>query len=82
MTMMQWNTKSLGVDYRFGPRETKVETYTFNLPYDVTPGELQINATLYYRLLVKSVGEFLEVPEEEYEAHMVNTQNIHVTIYP
>src|SRR6056297_1824508 len=34
MTMMQWNTDSLGVDYRIGPRETKLETFTFNIPYD------------------------------------------------
>ena len=26
MTMQQWNTASLGVDYRLGPRETKIET--------------------------------------------------------
>ncbi|MFC2089733.1 multiheme c-type cytochrome [Bacteroidota bacterium] len=82
MTMMQWNTKSFGVDYRFGPRETKVETYTFNLPNEVAPGSLTINATLYYRLLVKSVADFLEVPEEESVAHVVNTQKINVTIYP
>ncbi len=29
MTIMQWNTKTLGVDYRIGPRETKIESYTF-----------------------------------------------------
>ena len=32
MTIQQWNTASLGVDYRIGPRETKLETFTFNLP--------------------------------------------------
>ena len=29
MTIAQWNTASLGTDYRIGPRETKIETYTW-----------------------------------------------------
>ncbi len=82
MTMMQWNTASLGVDYRIGPRETKVETYTFNVPFDVTPGELTIKAVMYYRLLVRSVGEYLKVPESEYTAMTVNEQEVKVTVYP
>jgi len=82
MTIMQWNTDSLGVDYRFGPRETKIETYTFNLPYDIAPGELTVKAALNYRLLVKPVGEFLEVPREEYQAMLVNEQQAQITIYP
>jgi len=82
MTMMQWNTASLGVDYRIGPRETKVETYTFEIPFEVTPGELTLKAVMNYRLLVKSVGEYLEVPEEEYTAMVVNEQETKVTIYP
>ncbi|MGC9342615.1 MAG: NapC/NirT family cytochrome c [Bacteroidales bacterium] len=82
MTIMQWNTDSLGVDYRIGPRETKVETYTFDIPYEVTPGKLKIKATMKYRLLVKPVGEYLEVPEEEYKAITVNEQQTEITIYP
>jgi nitrate/TMAO reductase-like tetraheme cytochrome c subunit len=82
MTIMQWNTDSLGVDYRFGPRETKVETYTFNVPYDIKPGKVIIKATMYYRLLVKPVGEYLEVPVEEYTAMKVNDQQTEITIYP
>ncbi len=82
MTIMQWNTDSLGVDYRIGPRETKLETYTFDIPYDITPGELTVNAKLFYRLLVKPVGEFLEVPSEEYEAVLVNEQSTTTTILP
>lgn len=82
MTMMQWNTASLGVDYRIGPRETKVETYSFTLPYEVVPGTLTVRAVMKYRLLVKPVGEFLEVPEEEYEAMIVNEQETTITVYP
>ena len=61
MTIMQWNTASLGVDYRIGPRETKTETFTFTLPFEVPPGELEVTAELNYRLLVKPVGELLDV---------------------
>mgnify|MGYP006288122365 CR=1 FL=1 len=82
MTIMQWNTDSLGVDYRIGPRETKVETYTFNLPYEITPGKLKVKAVMNYRLLVKPVGEYLDVPEEEYTAMRVNDQEIEITVLP
>jgi nitrate/TMAO reductase-like tetraheme cytochrome c subunit len=82
MTIMQWNTDSLGVDYRFGPRETKVETYTFDLPYEIAPGKLKVNAVMNYRLLVKPVGEYLNVPEEEYTAMKVNEQEIEITVLP
>ncbi|MFO7933710.1 MAG: multiheme c-type cytochrome [Bacteroidales bacterium] len=82
MTMMQWNTASLGVDYRIGPRETKVETYSFTIPYEFVPGTLTVRAVMKYRLLVKPVGEFLEVPEEEYEAMIVNEQETTITVYP
>jgi hypothetical protein len=82
MTIMQWNTASLGVDYRIGPRETKTETYTFELPFEVEPGKLKVKADLYYRLLVKPVGEYLEVPEEEYQAQLVNSHSTEITVYP
>lgn len=82
MTIMQWNTKSLGVDYRIGPRETKVETYTFNLPYDIAPGNVKVKAVLNYRLLVKPVAELLKVPEEEYQVFAINEQETQIYIYP
>ena len=82
MTIMQWNTASLGVDYRIGPRETKTETYTFQLPYETAPGNLKVTATMYYRLLVKPVAEFLEVPEEEYAALEVNSHSTEITVFP
>jgi len=82
MTIMQWNTDSLGVDYRLGPRETKLETYTFNVPYDIATGKLTVRAEMKYRLLVKPVGEYLNVPEEEYQAYVINTQSTSITILP
>ncbi|HKJ78721.1 MAG TPA: multiheme c-type cytochrome [Prolixibacteraceae bacterium] len=82
MTIMQWNTASLGVDYRIGPRETKTETYTFDVPFDIKPGKVKVNAKLYYRLLVKPVGEYLDVPEEEYTALEVNNHSTEITVFP
>ncbi len=82
MTIMQWNTASLGVDYRIGPREAKIETFTFNLPFTVAPGEMTVRAVLNYQLLVKPVADFLKVPEEESEIVMVNEHSTRVTILP
>ncbi|MCA2005183.1 MAG: NapC/NirT family cytochrome c [Ignavibacterium sp.] len=80
MTIQQWNTKSLGTDYRIGPRETKLETLTFNLPTNVAPGKMKITATLYYQRLVPSVAKFLNVPSEEYETIKVNEHTTYVTV--
>ena len=82
MTIMQWNTDSLGTDYRIGPRETVIETYTFEIPFDVAIGKLVVEAVMNYRLLVKPVGEFLEVPEEEYAIHEINRQQASIEILP
>ncbi len=82
MTIQQWNTKSQGVDYRLGPRETKLETFTFNLPDDVAPGELKVTATLNYQLLVKPVADFLGVPEEESRVMFVNDHSTTITVLP
>ncbi|MBN2227580.1 MAG: NapC/NirT family cytochrome c [candidate division Zixibacteria bacterium] len=82
MTIQQWNTKSFAVDYRLGPRETKLETFTFTLPDDVAPGELTVTATLNYQLLVKPVADFLHVPEEESAVTVVNTHATSITVLP
>lgn len=82
MTIMQWNTAKLGVDYRIGPRETKVETFTFRLPYEVAPGEMKVKAVLNYQLLVKPVADFLKVPEDESEIKLVNEHFTTLNILP
>jgi hypothetical protein len=82
MTIMQWNTASLGTDYRIGPRETKVETFTFNLPWETAPGEMKVKAVLNYQLLVKPVADFLNVPEEESEIMVVNEHYTSLNILP
>jgi nitrate/TMAO reductase-like tetraheme cytochrome c subunit len=82
MTIMQWNTASLGVDYRLGPRETKTETFTFQLPYDAAPGEMKVTAVLNYQLLVKPVADFLKVPAEESDIMLVNSHATEITVLP
>lgn len=80
MTIQQWNTKSLGTDYRIGPRETKIETCTFQLPYDLPPGNLKITATVNYQRLPLPVAEFLGVPIEEAEIIKVNEHSTKITV--
>lgn len=80
MTIQQWNTASLGVDYRIGPRETKVETFTFRVPETCPPGKMKVTAFLNYQLLVASVGKFLGVPESEYEIIKINEHSTEIEI--
>jgi hypothetical protein len=82
MTICQWNTASFGVDYRIGPRENKLETFTWVLPDTLPPGPLVVTATLHYQLLVRPVAEFLKVPEEEYRDRMINSGSVVVEILP
>ena len=72
MTIQQWNTASLGVDYRIGPRDAKIETCTFTIPGNLPKGKLKFHAELNYQLLVKPVADFLKVPAEESEIMKVN----------
>jgi hypothetical protein len=72
-TIMQWNTASQGTDYRIGPKETKIETYTWTLPDDIAIGSITFRATLNFRKLIKSVGDYLKVPEEETATIVWNT---------
>jgi hypothetical protein len=82
MTIQQWNTKALGVDYRFGPRETKMETYTFKVPEKAVSGLLTVTAELNFQLLVKPVADFLGVPEDESRVVKINQQRIVIEILP
>jgi nitrate/TMAO reductase-like tetraheme cytochrome c subunit len=81
MTIMQWNTKSLGVDYRIGPRETKIETFTWELPEDIALGRVSFEATLTYMRLVKPVADFLEVPADETEPVIINAATTWIEVY-
>jgi hypothetical protein len=80
VTIQQWNTKSLGVDYRIGPRESKIETFTYSIPDNAAPGTMTVTATLNYQKLVKPVADFLKVPEEETEVVLVNRHSTTIEI--
>ena len=82
MTIMQWNTAKLGTDYRIGPRETKVEKFTFRIPFDAAPGAMTVRAVLNYQLLVKPVADLLKVPADESEIKFVNDHSTSVQILP
>lgn len=81
MTIQQWNTASLGTDYRIGPRETKIETFTWELPEDIALGKVTFTARLNYQRLVKPVADFLGVPEEESEIVPINTATTWIEVY-
>ena len=81
MTIQQWNTKSLGVDYRIGPRETKVETFTWEIPEDIALGKVTFQAVLNYQKLIGPVAEFLNVPAEEAEPQIINTATTWIEVY-
>ena len=81
MTIQQWNTASQGVDYRIGPRETKLETCTFTLPVNVKPGKMKITAVLNYQKLIKPVADYLGAPEEA-EIIKVNEHSTYITVLP
>lgn len=75
MTIQQWNTASLGTDYRIGPRETKLETYTWSVPPNAAPGPMTVKAVLNYQKLPTPIVEFLGVPKEEAEIVEVNSHS-------
>jgi len=79
-TIMQWNTASLGPDYRIGPRETKIETYTWTVPDTIAMGKVTVKASMYYRKLPVPVQEFLEVPAEESERMFVNETQTYINV--
>ncbi len=77
MTICQWYTaKNTDIDYRIGPRQTKLETYTWNVPKDFPPQTVTITATLYYSLVPSSVGNFMALPPYAYEPWVVNSASI------
>ncbi|MDD8020795.1 MAG: multiheme c-type cytochrome [Acidobacteriota bacterium] len=80
MTIQQWNTKSQGVDYRIGPKETKIETCSFVLPDNIPAGPLTVRAALYYQRLVKPVADFLGVPGDETEPIEVNRHQTTINV--
>jgi hypothetical protein len=82
MTIQQWNTASQSTDYRIGPRESKIETFTWTLPTTLPAGKLKVNAVLNYQKLPTPVAQFLGVPMEEVETIQVNFHETSITVLP
>jgi hypothetical protein len=81
MTICQWYTaKNTDIDYRLGPLETKVETYTWKVPEDLAAQSVTITATLYYSLVPSSVGRFMTLPSYSYEPRLVNSTSTVVKV--
>ncbi len=80
MTICQWYTeKNDLVDYRIGPRETKIENYEFQIPAGAK-GPITIKANLFYAQIPSSVGEFFNLPQSEYEPILVNSAEIVIDV--
>ncbi len=82
MTIAQWNTATLGVDYRLAPLAAVEETYTWTLPDGIASGPVEVVARVYYSRLVSSVAEYLGVPREEWEPVLVNEHSTTFTLLP
>jgi hypothetical protein len=67
MTIAQWNTASLGPDYRLPPLQAMGETFTWQLPPGVAKGEATIRATVYMTRVVSSVVDYMKIPATEKE---------------
>ena len=82
MTIAQWNTASLGTDYRLAPLQAVSETFMLSPREDLPPGQVTITATIWYSRLVSSVAEFMKVPAEEYQPVLINTHVSTFTVLP
>jgi len=80
MTVAQWNTASLGPDYRLAPLKAINETFTWKLPETVAEGRITVTATVWYSRLVSSVAEHLKVPKDEYAPIKINTHETYFDV--
>ncbi len=81
MTICQWYTaKNDVVDWRIGPRSTKIEQYTWQVPEKIQAGIATVTALLKYSQVPSSVGRFLKLPPEEYEPILVNKARLELRI--
>jgi hypothetical protein len=82
MTIAQWNTASLGTDYRLAPLAAVVETFTWNPGQDLPAGPVTVTASVWYSRLVSSVAELLKVPPEEYAPVLVSRHETTFAVLP
>jgi len=81
MTICQWYTaENTGIDYRIGPRETKIEKYRWVVPKEAAAGPMTIEAKLFYSQVPSSVGEYMGLPATEYAPIKVNEATLTIDI--
>jgi len=80
MTIAQWNTASFGTDYRLPPLEAIGETFTWQLPPDLSRGEVEIRATVYMTMVVSSVVDYLKLPDAEKEPTVMGETEVTVVV--
>ena len=80
MTIAQWNTASFGPDYRLPPLEAIGETFTWQLPSDVSRGEVEIRATVYMTMVVSSVVDYMKLPDAEKEPMVMGETEVTVVV--
>jgi hypothetical protein len=77
MTICQWYTaKNTEIDYRIGPQETKLETYSWTVPKNFANGFVTITATLYYSLVPSSLAELMALPAYASKPRLVNSTSM------
>lgn len=80
MTICQWYTAdNTKVDYRIGPRETKIENFIWKVPEGLS-GKATVQARLFYSQVPSSVGEFMGLPQSEYAPILVNEAAVAVNV--
>lgn len=82
MTVAQWNTASLGPDYRLHPLRARNETFTWKIPKTVPAGPVTIEATVEYVRVVTSVAEYFDLPAEETRHERMGRHVTTVTLEP
>ncbi len=81
MTICQWYTSdNTLVDYRFAPGETRQEMYTTRTPDGLSHGRVTFDVTLYYSPVPSSIGEFFELPAEDYMPRVVASESVTLDI--
>ena len=63
LTLSQYYATKIVHDNRLKPKETRVETYKWEIPSDVAKGEIFIDAKLNYRYMPQSFADYLEIGE-------------------
>jgi len=64
---------------RIGPRQTRIEEYTWNVPGELS-GKVTFKARLLYSQVPSSVGKLFKLPADEYQPLVVNETALTVDV--